>query len=74
MKYTICFFLALTLVLFMGQKSWAAPSADDLAKFGEMERTIKELTSSILAMSGASPGFNAGDRNANNVWPEDLQA
>jgi len=77
----------------MGQRCWAAPSADDLAKFGEMERTIKELTSSILAMSGASPGrfisihmiyisfmcifisgFSPGDRNANNVWPEDLQA
>ncbi|KAH8355429.1 hypothetical protein KR084_005624 [Drosophila pseudotakahashii] len=74
MKYTVFFLLALTLVLLMGQRSWAAPSADELAKFGEMERTIKELTSSILAMSGASPGFSPGDRSANNVWPEDLQA
>ncbi|XP_017001441.2 uncharacterized protein [Drosophila takahashii] len=74
MKYTLVFLLALTLVLLMGQKCWAAPSADDLAKFGEMERTIKELTSSILAMSGATPGLNPGVRNGNNVWPEDLQA
>ncbi|XP_016946339.1 uncharacterized protein LOC108022011 [Drosophila biarmipes] len=74
MKYTVCFFLALTLVLLMGQDCWAAPSADDLAKFGEMERTIKELTSSILAMSGATPGFTPGDRKVNNGWPEDFQA
>nr|ABN49444.1 IP18755p [Drosophila melanogaster] len=47
MEYSIFIFLALTCVLFMGQSCLAAPSADDLAKFGEMERSIKELTSSI---------------------------
>nr|NP_001096901.1 uncharacterized protein Dmel_CG34337 [Drosophila melanogaster]ABN49426.1 IP18555p [Drosophila melanogaster]ABW09353.1 uncharacterized protein Dmel_CG34337 [Drosophila melanogaster]AOQ09926.1 CG34337-RA [synthetic construct] len=71
MEYSIFIFLALTCVLFMGQSCLAAPSADDLAKFGEMERSIKELTSSILAMSGATTGFRPG---ANNVWPEDLHA
>ncbi|XP_017066813.1 uncharacterized protein LOC108104958 [Drosophila eugracilis] len=74
MNYTFFVFLVLTLVPFMGQRCWAAPSADDLAKFGEMEKTIKELTSSILAMSGATPGFSPGNINANNIWPEDLQA
>ncbi|KAH8304400.1 hypothetical protein KR059_008059 [Drosophila kikkawai] len=53
-------FLALTLIhLLLGGRNQlveAAPSSEDLAKFGEMERTIKELTSSILAMSGASSG------------------
>ncbi|KAH8245431.1 hypothetical protein KR032_010386 [Drosophila birchii] len=64
MEHRVFFaFLALTLIhLLIGGKDrlvGAAPSSDDLAKFGEMERTIKELTSSILAMSGASSGrFN----------------
>ncbi|XP_017051774.1 uncharacterized protein LOC108095260 [Drosophila ficusphila] len=74
MEYTILVILALTLVLINGQKCLAAPSADDLTKFGEMERTIKELTSSILAMSGATTGLSSGDRNGNNAWPEDFQA
>ncbi|XP_052849986.1 uncharacterized protein LOC128260789 [Drosophila gunungcola] len=74
MEYTVFVFLALTLVLFMGQNCWAAPSPDDLAKFGEMERVIKELTSSVLALSGSSPDFRSGGGNANSVWPEDLQA
>ncbi|KAH8361252.1 hypothetical protein KR200_009603, partial [Drosophila serrata] len=61
MEHRIFFaFLALTLIhLLLGDQNHlvgAAPSSDDLSKFGEMERTIKELTSSILAMSGASSG------------------
>ncbi|XP_039500100.1 uncharacterized protein LOC120457011 [Drosophila santomea] len=71
MAYNISLLLALICILFMGQHCWAASSADDLAKFGEMERSIKELTSSILAMSGATPGIRAA---ANNAWPEELQA
>ncbi|XP_016983351.1 uncharacterized protein LOC108047612 [Drosophila rhopaloa] len=74
MEYTAFVFLTLTLVFFMGQDCWAAPPTDDLANFGAMERMIKELTSSILAMSGSSPGQSSGDGNASNVWNEDLQA
>ncbi|KAH8375683.1 hypothetical protein KR009_005214 [Drosophila setifemur] len=58
MEYQVFIFLTLSLVLIFNQSVWAAPSTDDLARFGDLERTIKELTNSILAMSGgASGGF-----------------
>lgn len=73
MEHRVFAFLSLTLILLLivGQDQvWAAPSTEDLAKFGEMERTIKELTSSILAMSGASSGsspfyYKYGNNNIN---------
>lgn len=49
-------FLAFVLALCLGHSAWAAPSAEDLAQFGELEKTIKELTNSILAMSGGASG------------------
>ncbi|KAH8421449.1 hypothetical protein KR009_008166, partial [Drosophila setifemur] len=56
MEYQVFIFLTLTLVLIFNQSVWAAPSTDDLARFGDLERTIKELTNSILAMSGGASG------------------
>ncbi|EDV47471.2 uncharacterized protein LOC6551446 [Drosophila erecta] len=72
MEHNPCLFLALTCILFMAQHCLAAPSADDLAKFGEMERSIRELASSILALSGATAGTRSDVPN--RVWPEELQA
>ncbi|EDW26756.1 GL14704 [Drosophila persimilis] len=46
---------------------WAAPSGDDLAKLGELERTIKELTSSILTMSAGGAGAGLFERSVGDV-------
>ncbi|KAH8286644.1 hypothetical protein KR018_003351 [Drosophila ironensis] len=56
MEYPIFLILALGLILFFGQSVQAAPSQDDLAKFGEMEKAIMDLTHSILAMSEGTAG------------------
>ncbi|XP_022218787.2 uncharacterized protein LOC111071644 [Drosophila obscura] len=65
MAYPICALLYLALLLLcLSQSCWAAPSGDDLAKFGELERTIKELTSSILTMSAGGAGAGAGGAGA----------
>ncbi|XP_030381634.1 uncharacterized protein LOC115629326 [Scaptodrosophila lebanonensis] len=44
---------ALIVLVCLAASSLAAPSPDDLAKYGELERTLKELSTSILAMTGA---------------------
>ncbi|EDV34134.1 uncharacterized protein Dana_GF21147 [Drosophila ananassae] len=74
MEYSVAAFLVFVLALCLGHSVWAAPSAEDLAQFGELEKTIKELTNSILAMSGGASGDVMGNRNSNSVWTEDLQA
>ncbi|KAH8345309.1 hypothetical protein KR067_000018 [Drosophila pandora] len=56
MEYSVAAFLVFVLALCLGHSVWAAPSAEDLAQFGELEKTIKELTNSILAMSGGASG------------------
>ncbi|XP_043065763.1 uncharacterized protein [Drosophila bipectinata] len=70
MDYSMAVFLVFVVALCLGHSAWAAPSVEDLAQFGELEKTIKELTNSILAMSGDV----MGNRNSNSVWTEDLQA
>ncbi|SPP78365.1 uncharacterized protein LOC117581274 [Drosophila guanche] len=89
MAYPIVALLSvLALLLCLSQSCWAAPSGDDLAKFGELERTIKELTSSILTMSaGGGAGAGAGllergtgdlldarDAGSSGSWPEESRS
>ncbi|XP_064556088.1 uncharacterized protein LOC135440701 [Drosophila montana] len=50
----ICF--GLPLLLCLCTCAWAAPSADDSRQFDELERTLKELATSLLAMSGDVAG------------------
>ncbi|KAH8338819.1 hypothetical protein KR074_001549, partial [Drosophila pseudoananassae] len=57
MEYSVAVFLVFVLSLCLGRSAWAAPSVEDLAQFGELEKTIKELTNSILAMSGGPSGI-----------------
>ncbi|KAH8266977.1 hypothetical protein KR026_012548, partial [Drosophila bipectinata] len=57
MEYSMAVFLVFVLALCLGHSAWAAPSVEDLAQFGELEKTIKELTNSILAMSGGPSGI-----------------
>ncbi|XP_034663293.1 uncharacterized protein LOC117898183 [Drosophila subobscura] len=84
MAYPIFALLSvLALLLCLSQSCWAAPSGDDLARFGELERTIKELTSSILTMS-AGGGAGAGllergtgdlmDAGSSGSWPEESRS
>ncbi|KAL7743806.1 hypothetical protein ACLKA6_000213 [Drosophila palustris] len=37
----------------------AAPSGENWSRFGELERTLKELATTVLAMSGAGGGAGA---------------
>ncbi|XP_002134435.1 uncharacterized protein [Drosophila pseudoobscura] len=84
MAHPICAFVCLALFLCLTQNCWAAPSGDDLAKLGELERTIKELTSSILTMSAGGAGAGllersvgdvlAGREAGNSGWPEDSRS
>ncbi|EDW00396.1 GH11886 [Drosophila grimshawi] len=56
----ICFVFGLFLCLCAC--AWSAPSVDNLSEFGELERTIKELATSVLAMSGVGGGgMDTGD-------------
>ncbi|KAH8396358.1 hypothetical protein KR222_008962 [Zaprionus bogoriensis] len=52
--------IAFTLLLCLLVCTRAAPSGEDLSKFGDLERTLKELATSVLAMSGAASPSSAG--------------
>ncbi|TDG39392.1 hypothetical protein AWZ03_014186 [Drosophila navojoa] len=55
---------ALLLLLCLSASARAAPSVSDLEQLGELERTLKELATSVLAMNGGFAGgadVNAGD-------------
>ncbi|XP_030079326.1 uncharacterized protein LOC111598459 [Drosophila hydei] len=44
------------LLLCLCACAWAAPSVSDLEQFGELERTLKDLATSVLAMNGGTAG------------------
>ncbi|KAH8300977.1 hypothetical protein KR044_007698 [Drosophila immigrans] len=54
----ICVTFALLLALC--SSTWAAPSGEHGSKFDELERTLKELATTVLAMNGAGLGGGAG--------------
>ncbi|XP_030246080.1 uncharacterized protein LOC115565195 isoform X1 [Drosophila navojoa] len=47
---------ALLLLLCLSASARAAPSVSDLEQLGELERTLKELATSVLAMNGGFAG------------------
>lgn len=51
-----------TIVLCLGTCAWAVPVGEDSSKFSELERTLKDLATTVLAMSGAAgaPSYGTG--------------
>ncbi|EDW07321.1 uncharacterized protein Dmoj_GI15679 [Drosophila mojavensis] len=49
------------LLLCLCASARAAPSVSDLEQLGELERTLKELATSVLAMNGGIAGSADGD-------------
>ncbi|EDW78502.2 uncharacterized protein Dwil_GK16151 [Drosophila willistoni] len=64
-------FVVIVLILCLGQMVLAAPSMEDLSQFGELERTLKELTTSILAMTGVGAADTAGEGTVSDILPSD---
>lgn len=57
--------ITFTLLLCLGTCAWAAPLDEESSKYNELERTLKELATTVLAMSGAAdaPSYATGSTN-----------
>ncbi|XP_034118518.1 uncharacterized protein LOC117577724 [Drosophila albomicans] len=58
-SHWIC--VTVALILCLCSWTWAAPSIEHWSKIDEMERTIKELATTVLAMNGAGAEGRAAD-------------
>lgn len=61
------------LLLCLCASARAAPSVSDLEQLGELERTLKELATSVLAMNGGIAGSGESDIGGPTYWANHIK-
>ncbi|XP_017869565.1 PREDICTED: uncharacterized protein LOC108618172 [Drosophila arizonae] len=62
------------LLLCLCASARAAPSVSDLEQLGELERTLKELATSVLAMNGGIAGSGESDIGRPTYWANHIHS